>query len=106
MKLSDAMEQGWQLVPRSRGDYQLRDDEGELHMACALGAACYIADPARHIDCWEDVAALFPQIEEPVDYMTEHGLADSALGVYIVHLNDGTLLEPSEIVEKVRNLGY
>jgi hypothetical protein len=108
MKLSEAMAAGWQKVPQIRGDYQLRDNDGLVVNACALGAACFAADPQVHVDSWDDVASFFPQIEKHLEAEVpgRNDPFEGTLGELVVHLNDGTTLPPDEIVEFIREIGY
>jgi hypothetical protein len=52
MKLSDAIEKGWQYVPKIEDEYQRWDyEEHKITGACAIGAACYAARPGEATTC-------------------------------------------------------
>jgi hypothetical protein len=118
MKLSDAMEAGWQGVPQIRLWYQLWDRAtGQITGACAIGAACYAVQPTVHAVRGSDALGLFPQLQDLVRVPQKNGeVFEGPLRRYITLLNDNKQVKghpprdheytKEEIVAAVRDLGY
>jgi hypothetical protein len=118
MKLSEAIEAGWQLVPKiqcefQHWDYEVRDITG----ACAIGAACYAARPDETVTCFSAAEKIFPELAAPVRArITGDIFFEGSLGNFVSRLNDNIILDgfdpldpaPTEadIVAAVRELGY
>jgi hypothetical protein len=118
MKLSDAIEAGWKLMPKIEGRYQDWDLETkEIQGACAIGAACYMVRPDQGTTCIMDAVEIFPELREWVvaEKVGQYSY-EGPLSNFVSRLNDSTILAghaplnpaPSEvdIIEAVRALGY
>jgi hypothetical protein len=118
MKLSDAIEKGWQYVPKIEDEYQRWDyEEHKITGACAIGAACYAARPGEATTCDIEAYRIFPQLRDLVKVEKEgQTIFEGHLSRFITVLNDNNPVEgypvlettptQAEIVAAVRQLGY
>jgi hypothetical protein len=119
LKLSDAMELGWEIAPQSWDyGYGLRTFEGEWKGACAVGAAILGAKPeAGNADLFlHRGVELFPDLLVPVadsqlpagfeDYPRDADYDHLILSDVVQYLNDDLHRPAAEIVTYVRQLGY
>jgi hypothetical protein len=114
LKLSDAMELGWKTLPKIQGVFQEWDSQDCVTGACAIGAACYAANPLAKVRDFEQARALFPELDEPVEvYQDRELIFEGTLEDFITDLNDGgntSHLVPDTsqagIVRYVRRLGF
>jgi hypothetical protein len=101
MKLSDAIEAGWKRVPRIKDKFQQYQGR-DLVGACAIGAACYIADSYHYIEWDEDARAIFPELDA---FVTREG-EEATLFTHITEMNDHLPVSEQDIIDFVRNAGY
>jgi hypothetical protein len=118
MKLSDAIEAGWKLMPKIEGMYQDWDLETkEIQGACAIGAAYYMVRPGDGMGDIFAAREVFPELREWIIAEKEGQYHyEGPLSNFVSRLNDNIILDgymhlnpaPSEedIVEAVRALGY
>jgi hypothetical protein len=112
------MEAGWRVVPQIRSWYQLWDPEtNRITGACAIGAACYAAQPNVQATCDSDAFGIFPQLKDLIKVREADGeVFEGHLSRYITMLNDhnppdghGPLQKVAtkeEIIAAVKALGY
>jgi hypothetical protein len=106
MKLSVAVKTGWKGVPHLVGDLQTWEN-GRITGACAIGAACYAADPTQQVVEVEQAFRLFPQLAETVLAPDEYGeMVLQPLIDVIIDISDTGPKPKAEIIAAIRELGY
>jgi hypothetical protein len=120
MKLSDAMEAGWQGVDQTAPAYQrfyydYDLGKSKLVAACAIGAACYVVAPEEYPDP-SRYNRLFPELKEVltleqlavVPEIDPLMLKPSAptIAAALVIMNDQLQLSKEKIIATVRQWGY
>jgi hypothetical protein len=107
MKLSEAVAIGLELVPQTQGEFQVRNEAGEIVSACAIGAACWAADVTKRIETYSQARKLFPQLFDTINvHLPEYGEFEGPLEDVIVHYNDRRKAPAAEIVTLLEQLGY
>jgi hypothetical protein len=122
LKLSDAMEAGWQHLDQLTNGVFTSYENDKVVAVCALGAACYAAGERKYYFDYEDY---FPQAATPLtetqrrDVEAQNGFhkvpysgvrwdPESVLSVAdaVIVMNDTLKLPKQEIIETIRRWGY
>jgi hypothetical protein len=101
MKLSEAVAIGLELVPQTQGEFQVRNEAGEIV------SACWAADVTKRIETYSQARKLFPQLFDTINvHLPEYGEFEGPLEDVIVHYNDRRKAPAAEIVTLLEQLGY
>lgn len=116
MKLSEAMEAGFQVTWPTRHKYYWYAPTDERPECCPIGAACVAAlPPVRKSEPnlmnetkWEQHAnALFPELRLMVEWSDPAEVKwRTSLLQMVVALNDVHRLSRDEILERVKDMGF